>query len=70
MFIVYASNSNLVSLMFPLSVLFYGLLTERRTAKYWTVVFFYLIIEITLKMMIQLPIFCSTPAWGMQNCSD
>lgn len=58
-------------MILPLSVFVYALLDNPKPAKsYWNVVITYVTVLIALKYMIQLPVFCSTPAWGVTDCTN
>ena len=70
MILVFVGNSNLITAVFPLSCFLYAVVMPRRALWFWKFITWYLIAEIMLKMLIQLPLFCSTPAWGMWECSD
>lgn len=59
-------NTNLVTLVFPLSAFMYSMLDNPRPShKYWTGITFYLVVIIFLKFLIQMPLFCNTPAYSM-----
>ncbi len=70
MCVCYTANSNLITLAFPCLCLLYGLLSIRPSRNFWNFVTWYTLTEIMLKIIVQLPIFCSTPAWSMWQCSD
>jgi hypothetical protein len=58
-------------MVLPLSIFVYALLENPRPSKvYWTFVTTYVIVTISMKYFVQLPVFCSTPAWGVKECSD
>jgi hypothetical protein len=62
-------NPNLIHLVLPLSMFFYALLENPKPdVKYWKFVTGYMVIVIFCKLLVQLPIFCSSPAFSMWNC--
>lgn len=68
MFMVFVGNASLITLFFPLAALFYGVLAPHKSKRFWQIVNVYLICEIFLKMLVQLPLFCSTPAFSVFQC--
>jgi len=71
MIIIFLTNPSLVSVVLPLSILFYAILENPIPAKrYWKWLTIYVICIIFLKIVIQLPLFCSSPAYGVCNCSS
>ena len=71
MFLNFAYNANVISLVLPLSVLYYGLLENPKPAnRYWRFVTLYLVITIALKFFYQLPLICSSPEFVIMNCND
>jgi hypothetical protein len=62
-------NPNIIHMVLPLSVFFYALLENPKPdVRYWKFVTTYMIVIIFCKLLIQLPIFCSSPAFSMWNC--
>jgi len=71
MFINFAMNANLISLVLPLSVCFYAILENPKPSyKYWKLVTNYMLLAILLKFIVQLPFFCSSPVFGFWNCQE
>ena len=71
MVLMFLINPTLVNLLYPLSILFYAILENPIPAKsYWKWITKYLIVIVFLKVIIQLPIFCSSPGYGLCNCSS
>jgi len=66
MIIDFIINTNILTLVFPLSALIYSMLDNPRPShKYWNFITSYLVVIIFLKFFIQMPIFCNTPAYSM-----
>jgi len=71
MFLNFAYNANLISLVLPISVLFYGLLENPKPSnRYWRFVTIYLVCTIAFKFFYQLPIICSSPEFAIWSCND
>lgn len=74
MFMDFIMNTNLVTLVFPLTALLYSMLDNPRPShRYWNGLTFYLLVIITLKFIDQLPIYCNTPAYSagiVYECKD
>ena len=70
-FINFCQQATLINLMMPLSALFFALLENPSpTYKYWRFVSIYVLVAIMAKLVIQLPVFCSSPAFAMYNCNE
>jgi hypothetical protein len=64
LFLNFILNADLISLMLPLSVLFYALLNQPMPhVNYWKGLMVYNLVVIFIKFFYQLPIFCGTPAY-------
>jgi hypothetical protein len=71
MIMIFLTNTSLISVVLPLSILFYAIIENPIPAKrYWKWMTKYVITIIFLKIVIQLPIFCSSPAYGLCDCSS
>lgn len=70
-FINFAQSATLINLVLPISALFYALLEQPNPSyRYWRFVSLYVLFAISAKLMIQLPVFCSSPAFGIFNCNE
>ena len=70
-FINFAQQATLINIVLPLSALFYALLENPMPSyRYWRFVSIYVLIAMMMKLAIQLPLFCSTPAFGIYNCVE
>ena len=56
-------NGDLLSLVFPLTMFGYALLEETPNRRFFTILSWYTLVVLWLKMLYQLPIFCSSPAF-------
>ena len=66
MFLNFILNSDILSLILPLSVLLYSLLSSPNPSKvYWQILTFYMSAVILAKTIYQLPIFCGSPAFSI-----
>lgn len=71
MFLSFAYSASLMSLVLPLSALFYGLLENPKPSnRYWSFVTIYVVCTIALKFFYQLPIICSSPEFSVWGCND
>ena len=71
MIATFCLNTNLISMVLPLSIFLYAKIDyPKPSKKYWNAIMIYVIITIALKYLVQLPIFCDSPAWHVQNCSS
>jgi hypothetical protein len=71
MFLNFAMNANLLSLVLPLTVCYYAILENPRPSyKYWKLVTSYMLVVIFLKFLVQLPIFCSSPVFNLYGCIE
>ena len=71
MFLNFAMNANLLSLVLPLSVCYYAILENPKPShKYWKLVTNYMLVVIFLKFLVQLPIFCSSPVFNIYGCIE
>lgn len=69
MILIFVCSPSLISVVLPLSILFYAILENPIPAKrYWKWMTRYVITVLVLKIVIQLPLFCSTPAFALCNC--
>lgn len=70
-FVNFARSDTIINLVLPISALFYALLENPMpTYKYWRFVSIYVLIAIMMKLTIQLPVFCSSPPFGVFNCNE
>lgn len=61
----------MINLVLPLSAFYYALLENPfPSCKYWRFVSVWVLLSITAKLLIQLPVFCSTPAFGVFQCDE
>lgn len=61
----------MINLVLPLSAFYYALLeSPAPSCKYWRFVSVWVLITIAAKLTIQLPVFCSTPAFGIFECDE
>jgi hypothetical protein len=61
-------NADVLSMIFPLSLLLYGLLDSPRPAPaYFDVMLSYTLVLISVKFLYQLPIFCGSPAFHFRS---
>ncbi len=59
-------NGSLLSLLYPMSIFLYALLENPvPLKKYWKAMIIYSFVQILLKFIYQLPIFCGTPAFTL-----
>ena len=71
MFVNFAFNANVISMLLPLSVCYYAILENPKPSyKYWKLVTNYMLVAILLKFVVQLPVFCSSPVFGFWNCLE
>lgn len=64
-------NSNLLSLIYPLSLFLYALLENPKANRYyWNFMLIYTIVVLSLKFLYQLPIFCSSPPYTIMNYEE
>ena len=71
MFVNFAFNANVISMVLPLSVCYYAILENPKPSyKYWKLVTSYMLVVIFLKFIVQLPFFCSSPVFGFWNCQE
>ena len=70
-FINFAQRASIINLVLPLSAFFYAFLENPLPSyKYWRFVSIYVLVTISAKLVIQLPVFCSSPAFGTFNCNE
>ena len=70
-FINFAFRASILSLMLPLSALFYGMLESPSPShKYWNAVTGYILVVLALKLTYQIPIFCSSGPFQITNCNE
>ena len=70
-FINFAVNANIISLVLPLSALFYALLESPHPShKYWNFVTLYVLVTLAMKLFVQIPLVCSSPAFSFMNCVE
>ena len=70
-FINFAQGATLVNLVLPLSALLYALLENPMPSyRYWRFVSLFVLVAIAAKLAIQLPVFCSSPAFAVANCDE
>lgn len=70
-FLNFAHSANLINLVLPFSAFFYALLENPMPSyRYWRFVSVYVLFAIAAKLIIQLPVFCSSPAFGIFDCKE
>lgn len=70
-FLNFALGPNLLSLVLPLTALFYALLDSPvPSTRYWKMLMLYVLSVVALKFFYQFPIFCGTPAFTLFSVSD
>lgn len=70
-FINFAQSATLINLVLPLSALLYALLENPMPSyRYWRFVSLFVLVAIAAKLAIQLPVFCSSPAFAVANCDE
>ena len=71
MIVNHAINANIISMVFPLSLLLYGAIdSPRPSSKFVDAVIVYTLLVITAKFLYQLPIFCGTPPFTFRQNVD
>ena len=70
-FLNFAMGASIINLVLPVSMLFYAMLENPFPSyKYWRFVSVYILMAIAAKLSIQLPVFCSTPAFAVASCNE
>ena len=70
-FINFAQGATLINLVLPISAFLYALLENPAPSyKYWRFIGVYVLLTISAKLIIQLPLFCSSPAFGILECNE